>query len=58
MISIEEIANIVSIIGTWSGICSRVRQVIKTDKIQSVGDSSSHTMAINITANSFFYYIL
>ena len=56
MISIEQIANIVSIIGTCCGLCSRVPQVIKTYKTKSAGDLSSQTMAINITANSCFLF--
>ena len=56
MISIEYIANIVSIIGTCCGLCSRVPQVIKTYKTQSAGDLSTQTMAINITANSCFLF--
>tara|TARA_B100001248_G_C27391272_1_gene462484 strand:+ start:925 stop:1254 length:330 start_codon:yes stop_codon:yes gene_type:complete len=56
MISIEYIANIVSIIGTCCGLCSRVPQVIKTYKTESASDLSSQTMAINITANSCFLF--
>lgn len=56
MVSIEYIANIVSIIGTCCGLCSRVPQVIKTYKTQSACDLSTQTMAINITANSCFLF--
>ena len=56
MVSIEQVSNIVSIIGTCCGLCSRVPQVIKTYKTQSAGDLSSQTMAINITANSCFLF--
>lgn len=56
MVSIEYIANVVSIIGTCCGLCSRVPQVIKTYKSKSANDLSSQTMAINITANSCFLF--
>ena len=56
MITIEQIANVVSIIGTCCGLFSRVPQVYKTYKTQSAGDLSTQTMAINITANSCFLF--
>lgn len=56
MISIENIANVVSIIGTCCGLFSRVPQVYKTYKTKSAGDLSSQTMMINITANSCFLF--
>ena len=56
MISIESIANVVSIIGTCCGLFSRVPQVYKTYKTKSAGDLSSQTMMINITANSCFLF--
>tara|TARA_Y100000389_G_scaffold201604_1_gene244736 strand:+ start:1269 stop:1610 length:342 start_codon:yes stop_codon:yes gene_type:complete len=59
MISIESIANVVSIIGTCFGLFSRVPQVYKTYKTKSAGDLSNQTMMINITANScFFFYTI
>ena len=56
MFTIEQVANIVSIIGTCCGLFSRVPQVYKTYKTQSAGDLSSQTMGINITANSCFLF--
>ena len=56
MISIESIANVVSIIGTCCGLFSRVPQVYKTYKTKSAGDLSNQTMMINITANSCFLF--
>lgn len=56
MISIEQVANIVSIIGTCCGLFSRIPQVYKTYTSQSAGDLSEKTMAINITANSCFLF--
>ena len=56
MISIESIANVVSIIGTCCGLFSRVPQVYKTYKTKSAKDLSSQTMMINITANSCFLF--
>jgi len=56
MVLIEQVANIISIIGTCCGLCSRVPQVIKTYKTQSASDLSSQTMAINITANTCFLF--
>lgn len=56
MITIEQVASVVSIIGTCFGLFSRVPQVYKTYKTKSAGDLSSQTMAINITANSCFLF--
>ena len=56
MITIEQVANVVSIIGTCCGLFSRVPQVYKTYKTQSAGDLSNQTMLINITANSCFLF--
>jgi MtN3 and saliva related transmembrane protein len=56
MISIESVANVVSIIGTCFGLFSRVPQVYKTYKTKSAGDLSTQTMMINITANSCFLF--
>ena len=56
MISIESVANVVSIIGTCCGLFSRVPQVYKTYKTKSAGDLSNQTMMINITANSCFLF--
>lgn len=59
MVSIYDIANVVSIFGTVCGLVSRVPQVYKTYKSQSANDLSDKTMIINITANScFFFYAL
>ena len=59
MITLEGIANVVSMFGTMCGLFSRVPQVYKVYKSQSAGDLSSQTMAINITANScFLFYTL
>ena len=59
MITIEGIANFVSMIGTACGLFSRVPQVYKVYSTKSAGDLSSQTMAINITANScFLFYTL
>lgn len=56
MISLEWVANIVSMFGTMCGLVSRVPQVYKVYKSKSAGDLSSQTMAINITANSCFLF--
>ena len=56
MSSIEQVANVVSIIGTCLGLFSRIPQVYKTYKTQSAGDLSSQTMTINITTNSCFLF--
>ena len=56
MITIEQVANIISIIGTCCGLFSRVPQVYRTYTTQSAGDLSSNTMIINITANSCFLF--
>ena len=56
MISIESVANVVSIIGTCFGLFSRVPQVYKTYKSKSAGDLSNQTMLLNITANSCFLF--
>ena len=59
MISLEGIANVVSMFGTACGLFSRVPQVYKVYTSKSAGDLSSQTMAINITANScFLFYTL
>tara|TARA_Y100000389_G_scaffold50655_4_gene46360 strand:- start:1262 stop:1597 length:336 start_codon:yes stop_codon:yes gene_type:complete len=56
MISIESVANVVSIVGTCCGLFSRVPQVYKTYMSRSANDLSSQTLAINITANSCFLF--
>ena len=56
MITLEMVANVVSMIGTCCGLFSRVPQVHKVYKSKSAGDLSRQTMAINITANSFFLF--
>lgn len=56
MITLEMVANVVSMIGTCCGLFSRVPQVYKVYKSKSAGDLSSQTMAINITANSCFLF--
>ena len=56
MITIDSIANIVSMIGTACGLFSRVPQVYKVYKTKSANDLSNQTMTINITANSCFLF--
>ena len=58
MITIEQVANIVSIIGTCCGLFSRVPQVYKTYKSKSANDLSDKTMMINIFANSCFLFYM
>ena len=58
MISLKDIANVVSLIGTGCGLFSRVPQVIKTYKSRSANDLSSKTMFINIFANSCFLFYM
>ena len=53
---LEDIANIVSMIGTTFGLFSRVPQVIKTYKTKSAKDLSNQTMLINISANCCFLF--
>lgn len=55
-ITLEYVANIVSVIGTCCGLFSRVPQVYQTYTTKSAKDLSSKTMAINITANSCFLF--
>ena len=56
MISLKDIANMISLVGTGCGLFSRVPQVYKTYKSQSANDLSSQTMMINITANCCFLF--
>lgn len=56
MITIEAIANAVSMIGTCCGLFSRVPQVYQTYKTKSANDLSTKTLMINITANSCFLF--
>ena len=56
MITIKQIANVISIIGTTCGLFSRVPQVYKTYKSKSANDLSDKTLMINITANSCFLF--
>ena len=56
MITTNDIANGVSVIGTCFGLFSRVPQVIKTYRSKSAKDLSSQTMAINIVANCCFLF--
>lgn len=56
MFTINDVANVVSGIGTCFGLFSRVPQVIKTYRSKSAKDLSSQTMAINITANCCFLF--
>ena len=59
MTLLNNIANIVSMIGTCCGLFSRVPQVYRTYTTKSAGDLSTNTMIINITANScFLFYTL
>ena len=55
-ITIEYVANIISIIGTCCGLFSRVPQVYQTYKTRSANDLSTKTLIINITANSCFLF--
>ena len=56
MITLNQVAAVISMIGTCFGLVSRVPQVYKVYKTKSAGDLSSQTMAINITANSCFLF--
>ena len=56
MITIKQIANVVSILGTTCGLFSRVPQVYKTYKSKSANDLSDKTLIINITANTCFLF--
>ena len=56
MTLLNNIANIVSMIGTCCGLFSRVPQVYRTYTTKSAGDLSTNTMLINITANSCFLF--
>ena len=59
MTLLNNIANIVSMIGTCCGLFSRVPQVYRTYTTKSAGDLSTNTMIMNITANScFLFYTL
>ena len=56
---LNDIANVVSMIGTCCGLFSRVPQVYRTYTTKSAGDLSTNTMIMNITANScFLFYTL
>jgi uncharacterized protein with PQ loop repeat len=54
--TIESVANIVSMIGTCFGLFSRLPQVYKTYTTKSAKDLSNQTMLINMTANSCFLF--
>lgn len=54
--NIEHISGIVSAIGTFFGLISRVPQVYKTYKTQSANDLSDRTICLNIMANSCFLF--
>ena len=54
--TIESVANIVSMIGTCFGLFSRIPQVYKTYTTKSAKDLSNKTMLINMTANSCFLF--
>ena len=56
MSDINNIANIISAIGTTCGLSSRIPQVYKTYTSRSANDLSSKTMILNITANSCFLF--
>ena len=56
MITIKQIANVVSILGTTCGLFSRIPQVYKTYKSKSANDLSDKTLMINITANTCFLF--
>ena len=56
MVDIHTVATYVSMLGTCFGLFSRVPQVYKTYKSRSAKDLSSHTMMINIAANSCFLF--
>ena len=58
MISLKDIANMVSLVGTVCGLFSRVPQVYKTYKSKSANDLSDKTMMINIFANSCFLFYM
>jgi len=58
MISLKDIANMVSLVGTGCGLFSRVPQVYKTYKSKSANDLSDKTMIINIFANSCFLFYM
>ncbi len=54
--TIESVANIVSMIGTCFGLFSRIPQVYKTYTTKSAKDLSNKTMLINITTHSCFLF--
>ena len=56
MVDIHTVATYVSMLGTCFGLFSRVPQVYKTYQSKSAKDLSSHTMMINIAANSCFLF--
>jgi uncharacterized protein with PQ loop repeat len=58
MFTLKDFANFISVIGTGSGLFSRVPQVIKTYKSKSANDLSDKTMIINIFANSCFLFYM
>lgn len=58
MLSLKDIANVVSLVGTGCGLFSRVPQVYKTYKTKSANDLSSKTICINIFANSCFLFYM
>tara|TARA_X000000950_G_scaffold211581_1_gene254560 strand:- start:467 stop:793 length:327 start_codon:yes stop_codon:yes gene_type:complete len=51
-----DIANIISLFGTFCGLFSRIPQVYKIYKSKSANDISSKSLTINITANSCFLF--
>ena len=58
MLSLKDIANVISLVGTGCGLFSRVPQVYKTYKTKSANDLSSKTICINIFANSCFLFYM
>ena len=57
MITIEQVANVVSIIGTCCGLFSRVPQVYKTYKTKSAGDLFKSNNG-NKYNSKFLFFIL
>ena len=53
---ITDVANIISLFGTFCGLFSRIPQVYKIYKSKSANDISSKSLAINITANTCFLF--
>ena len=55
---LNQIANILSLVGTSCGLVSRIPQVIKVYNSKSANDLSYKTMGLNVFANMCFLFYM